>query len=112
MTEKDKYKSLIDALIAKAVEILPKGSQVSLYGSRARGDARPDSDWDIHILIPGEEKLPLVLWNKFAWPLADIGLLFNEIINPRLYSYLGWEKRSFLPFHKNVESEKIIILKN
>lgn len=112
MTDKEKYKSLLNALIAKAREILPTGSQVSLYGSRARGDARADSDWDVHILIPGEEKLPLSLWNQFAWPLADVGLLFEEVVNPRLYSYKGWEKRSFLPFHKNVESEKIILLKN
>lgn len=111
MTDKDRHISLINALIAKAAEILPKGSQVALYGSRARGDARPDSDWDVHILIPGDEKLPLSLWNKFAWPLADIGLMFNEVVSPRLYSYSGWVRRSFLPFHKNVESEKVILLK-
>ena len=28
--------------------------QVWLYGSRARGDARPDSDWDLFIVAPDE----------------------------------------------------------
>lgn len=110
--EQDKYNHLIDALRAKAAEILPKGSRLALYGSRARGDARPDSDWDIHILIPGDEKVPLPLWDKFAWPLADVGLIMNEIVNPRLYSFVGWAKRSFLPFYKNVENDKIIIFEN
>lgn len=109
MSEQEKYERLIGALKEMAAQILPDGSQVALYGSRARGDSRPDSDWDLHILIPGEEKLPLCLWDKFAWPFSDLGLKLGEIINPRLYSFAGWFKRSFLPFHKNVEHDKIII---
>lgn len=112
MFESEKYDRIIEALKAKAAEILPQGSRVSLYGSRARGDANADSDWDIHILIPGQERIPWALWDVYAWPFTDVGMKFNEIINPRLYSFAGWVKRSFLPFYKNVEKDSIIIFQN
>jgi uncharacterized protein len=28
--------------------------QVWLFGSRARGDARPDSDWDLLVVVPDD----------------------------------------------------------
>lgn len=104
-----KYSELIDALRSKAAEILPRGSRVVLYGSRARGDARVDSDWDVNVLIPGDEKLPWDLWDTYACPFSDVGLRFGEIVNPRLYSYAGWQKRASLPFHRNVERDAVIL---
>ncbi len=112
MPENEKYKRLIEALKDKAAEILPKGSRLVLYGSRARGDARPDSDWDLHVLIPGPEKLPLKENDKYAWPLEQVGWEFDEFVTARLYSFAGWLKRSFLPFYKNVEHDKIILFEN
>ena len=112
MSEQEKYQKIIQAFKDKASEILPKGSRLALYGSRARGEARSDSDWDLHILIPGEEKLPLSMWDEYAWPFSEIGLKFNEDINPRIYSFAGWLKRSFLPFYKNVEKDAIIIFQS
>lgn len=112
MSESEKYNEIIEALRRKAAEILPKGSRVSLYGSRARGDARADSDWDLQILIPGEERTPWDLWDVYAWPFASLGLELDEVINPRLYSFSGWLKRRFLPFYKNVERDSVIIYQN
>ena len=101
---------MVQSLKKIAAEILPSGSRVALYGSRARGDARNDSDWDLHIIIPGEEQIPWDLWEKYAWPFESLGLSLNETVNARLYSITGWLKRSFLPFYKNVEREKVVIL--
>ncbi len=107
-----KYNQMVEALRRKAAEILPTGSRVALFGSRARGDAHANSDWDIHILIPSEDKIPWDLWEKYAWPFDQLGMDLDEDVNPRLYSYSGWAKRSFLPFYKNVERDSIIIFQN
>jgi len=41
----------IQLLLARIIEKYHP-EQVWLYGSRARGDARPDSDWDLFIVAP------------------------------------------------------------
>jgi uncharacterized protein (UPF0332 family)/predicted nucleotidyltransferase len=39
--------------IKQAVLAVEPGATILLYGSRARGDARPDSDWDVLVLVDG-----------------------------------------------------------
>ncbi len=112
MSDQEKYDQILNAFREKAIEILPHGSRLALFGSRARGDARPDSDWDLHILIPGEEKIPWSQWDAYAWPSGEIGRSLDETVNASLYSFAGWLKRSFLPFYKNVEKDAVIIFKN
>src|SRR5262249_57606937 len=39
--------------IREAIHDVEPAARVILYGSRARGDAQPDSDWDILVLLDG-----------------------------------------------------------
>ena len=83
-------------------------AEIILFGSRARGDARPDSDWDILILVD-REKINIDYYNKIAYPLFDLGWEFDTYISPKLYTKNEWRKRSFTPFYKNVKADGIIL---
>lgn len=112
MQLKDLHQELLLAIRSRAAECLPPKSKVYLYGSRARGDFRGDSDWDIHILIPGEEKLPVLKENSIAIPIEEVGEDYDAVINARVHTYAGWQRRSFLPFYKNVERDSILLFEN
>jgi predicted nucleotidyltransferase len=46
-------KQLLLNKIKQAVQAIEPQAQIFLYGSRARNDAQPDSDWDILVLVDG-----------------------------------------------------------
>lgn len=113
MSETEKYNIIISRIKETAARVLPKGSRLVLFGSRARGDFRSDSDWDLHILVPGMEKLPLSVANDLCWEFNQIGIFeFDEAIESFAYSASDWSKRKFMPFYKNVERDKIILFQN
>ena len=86
--------------------VLPKGAQAILFGSRARGEARVDSDWDILILINGR-KATGEDFERFAYPFVDYGWSVGEQINPLIYSFEDWNRRSITPFYKSVQTEGV-----
>ena len=42
---------ILQSITERLREVLPLGAHAILFGSRARGDARHDSDWDVLILL-------------------------------------------------------------
>lgn len=79
-----------------------------LFGSRAKGLAAPDSDWDILILLD-KDKIETSDYDTIAYPLFELGWKFNEHFSVKLYTQQEWEKRNFTLFYKNVEKEGIIL---
>lgn len=101
--------SVIQQIRAMGEQVLPKGSNLWLYGSRARGDYRPDSDWDLIVLLD-KDKQQLQDFDRYAYPFVEMGWQIGEEINPMLYTRSEWEKRHFTPFYHNVEDDKMVIL--
>lgn len=92
-----------------AKQILPHGARLYLYGSQARGDEHEDSDWDILILLD-KDKIQATDFNAFAYPIVELGWKLNANVSPQLYTKKEWESMSFMPYHKNVEYDKIVLL--
>ena len=99
---------VIQGMKKVASQVLPKGARAILFGSRARGDAHQDSDWDILILIHGARATGED-FDRFAYPFVDYGWSIGEHINPLIYSYSDWDKQSITPFYKNVQAEGVTL---
>ena len=99
---------IINNIKKVAKKVLPKGSTLYLYGSRARGDNNIDSDWDLLILL---DKPYLEADDyKVVYPFRYYGWGIGAEINPTLYTKKQWKSWSFLPYYKNVENDKIVLV--
>lgn len=101
--------NVIGAIEERLHGVLPSDGQVLLFGSRARGDHRADSDWDILILV-NKDKLDSSDYDTYSYPLFELGWELDEAINPVLYTQREWERGHFTLFHKNVEHDAIRLL--
>lgn len=94
--------------IKKKLDDLINGGSVFLFGSRARGDSKDDSDWDILII---SEKINEKIKSNILKTLYDIELEENVIINPLILSRNAWENGRFAyhPIRAHIESEGILL---
>lgn len=99
-------KMVIESIKQSLLLNLPSGSHALLYGSRARGDARPDSDWDILIILD-KEKLTPEDYDRISYPLTVLGWEMGEYINPIIYTSEEWKQYRITPFYHNVMNDAI-----
>ena len=78
-----------------------------LFGSRARGDYRPDSDWDILILVDSKQ-VTNEIEDNFRDGLFDIELDLGQIISAFIYPKEYWKNTLvYSPLYKKVSKEGI-----
>ena len=93
--------------IKQSIYLLDANADIILYGSRARKDASPDSDWDVLILID-KDTVTLEDENFYRHPLYDIELETGEIISLLLYTKKEWENKLWItPLYKNIKKEGV-----
>ena len=102
----DKKQSAIISLIKSTIREADPTAQIILYGSRARGDARSDSDWDVLILVD-KPQTDLCDYSRLCYPVYYKGLDFGQEINATLYTKKEWNDAPPSLFKHNVMNEGV-----
>lgn len=98
--------SIISRVKQMAAEKYPE-AEIRLFGSRARGDANDDSDWDFLILLP-EEKISFSRERKIMDDFYEIELATGQLLSAFIRPKFVWESRyPITPLFQNVEKEGI-----
>ncbi|MBO6118492.1 MAG: nucleotidyltransferase domain-containing protein [Bacteroidales bacterium] len=87
--------------------MIPEDAKLILFGSQARKDADNESDWDLLLLL-NKKDISETDYNKYVWPLVQLGWNLGEYFSVKMYSMEDWNKRIFTPFYNNVEQEGVL----
>lgn len=91
-----------------AAQVLPKGSTLYLYGSRARGDYHEDSDWDLLLLLD-KPKLSPEDFDRYSYPFVLMGWDLGADVRPHAYTKEEWFNGPHAMFFYNVEEDKEVL---
>jgi len=101
-------KQHIIRLIRQKVNEIDNSAEVILYGSRARGDAKKDSDWDILILT--NYPVSVEIERSFRNNLFDLEIETGEVFSTFVYQKQDWNTRhNVTPLYHNIKREGVRI---
>ena len=99
-----KRNELIEQIRHAVHEVEPE-AEIILYGSRSRGDALSESDWDFLVLVDGpidDERT-----DRVRHRLYEIEWESGEVISSIVRDREEWNSELYrsMPFHKRVQQE-------
>ena len=99
-------KTMQEKIKANVLEVDPD-AEVWLYGSRARGTARSDSDWDVLVLSP-RQHFTTTDESRFIEHMCELIVETGEVVQLFAYSKDDWHKRHRItPFYQNVQHDAV-----
>lgn len=104
-----RHNELLGKLRACTDQLLGGKGSVLLFGSRARGDNREDSDWDLLVLLDREGDSSWKDYDEIGYPLNEFFWRNNQDVNTIIQTRGEWKRKSFTPFYKNVMKDAIAL---
>jgi uncharacterized protein len=93
--------------IKQLINLTEPTATVILFGSRARGEQRKQSDIDLLILVDND-KVTYSDEQRIKYPLYDLEFETGKVISPIIFSRKDWETRhSITPFYNNIKKEGV-----
>lgn len=95
--------------IKEVLQRVAPDAQAILFGSEARGDARPDSDIDLLILVD-KDRVSLSDESYITDDLYNIEFETGVMINPKVITRKQWDLAGkFTLFYQNVMKEGVLL---
>lgn len=89
--------------VKRSVQEIDPQAEVWLFGSRARGDARPDSDWDFLVLTEKQVDRPFKysIWDQ----LNELELSAERVISTRVWNNRYWSDMVVTDLYQNIQED-------
>jgi predicted nucleotidyltransferase len=87
----------------------PDVKDVRLFGSKACGEAHPDSDLDVLVLVARSN---YALKHAILWMAADVSLAFDVLLSPRVIPTQSWQRmvEADTLFYRSVSADGIPLI--
>jgi predicted nucleotidyltransferase len=92
-------------LVKSRIKEVDPDSRILLFGSRARGESRKDSDWDF--LILSNRTVDRDFKNQIFDTLFEVELETDEVLTGVVQNVIIWDDLKMTPLYQNVQRDGI-----
>jgi predicted nucleotidyltransferase len=93
----------------KAIRAVVPDADVILYGSRARGDAQDDSDYDLLVLV--DHSAGVARHEQLISSIYPLELETGAVLTLSIHNRDVWNSKLYeaMPFHENVDRDGVCL---
>jgi len=104
---KSKEKEIVQRFKERVTETLgDRLDRIVLFGSRARGDAEEDSDFDFLVTVKSSQADDKEQVRQIAWELS---LEYDAVITPLVIPMKDFVEEKYFYLHENIHKEGRVI---